>query len=165
MVQTCATSAPDIVKATSNTGGFASLADERTIVTTSRPFAPLHDTSKDHPCESALVTVTAPTEAGIVPACRALIAPIEAATGKQAYYIGKPNPLIMRHALKSLETHRVDAAIIGDRMDTDIIAGIESEVDTVLVLSGVSDEETVSDFPYRPTYIMRGVGSVIGLGN
>ncbi len=109
--------------------------------------------------------LTAPTEAGIVPACRALIAPIEAATGKQAYYIGKPNPLIMRHALKSLETHRVDAAIIGDRMDTDIIAGIESEVDTVLVLSGVSDEETVSDFPYRPTYIMRGVGSVIGLGN
>ena len=107
--------------------------------------------------------LTAPLEEGIVPACRALIAPIEAATGKQPYYIGKPNPLMMRHALKSLETHRVDAAIIGDRMDTDILAGIESEVDTVLVLSGVSTEQTVSDFPYRPTYIMKDVGSVIGL--
>ena len=109
--------------------------------------------------------LTAPTEAGIVPACRALISPIEAATGKQAYYIGKPNPLMMRHAMKSLDSHRVDAAIIGDRMDTDIIAGIESEIDTILVLSGVSTEDTVSDFPYSPTYIMKDVGSVIGLGN
>lgn len=107
--------------------------------------------------------LTAPSEKGIIPACRALISPIEMATGKQAYYIGKPNPLIMRHALRSLGCHRIDAAIIGDRMDTDIIAGIESEMDTILVLSGVSDENTVNMFPYRPSYILKDVGSVIGI--
>ena len=105
--------------------------------------------------------LTAPSENGIIAACRALIAPIELATGKQAYFIGKPNPLIMRHALKKLDCHRVDAAIIGDRMDTDIISGIESELDTILVLSGVSTMETVDLFPYRPTYIMKDVGDII----
>ena len=105
--------------------------------------------------------LTAPSENGIIAACRALIAPIELATGKQAYFIGKPNPLIMRHALKKLGCHRVDAAIIGDRMDTDIISGIESELDTILVLSGVSSMETVDLFPYRPTYIMKDVGDII----
>ncbi len=107
--------------------------------------------------------LTGPSERGIIPACRALISPIEMATGKSAYYIGKPNPLIMRHALKTLDCHRVDAALIGDRMDTDIIAGIESELDTVLVLSGVSSIETISNFPYRPMYVLNGVGSVIGI--
>ncbi len=105
--------------------------------------------------------LTGPTERGIVPACRALISPITLATGCEAYFVGKPNPLMMRHALKKLGVSRRDAAIIGDRMDTDIIAGIESELDTVLVLSGVSDRETVKKFPYRPTYIMNGVGDVI----
>ena len=107
--------------------------------------------------------LTAPSEKGIIPACRALIAPIEMATGKQAYYIGKPNPLIMRHALKTLGCHRIDAVIIGDRMDTDIIAGIESEMDTVLVLSGVSTRENIQQFPYRPSVILRDVGELIGL--
>lgn len=106
--------------------------------------------------------LTGPTDAGIMPACRALIAPIELATGKSAYYIGKPNPLIMRHALKKLGCNAEDAAIIGDRMDTDIIAGIESEFDTVLVLSGVSSRETVKMFPYRPMYILDGVGDIVG---
>ena len=105
--------------------------------------------------------ITAPVESGIIPACRALIAPLELATGVNAYYIGKPNPLIMRHALKKLGCHRVDAAIIGDRMDTDIIAGIESELDTVLVLTGVSTTENIKVFPYRPTYILGGVGDII----
>jgi NagD protein len=107
--------------------------------------------------------LTGPSEKGIIPACRALISPIEMASGRQAYYIGKPNPLIMRHALKSLDIHRIEAALIGDRMDTDIVAGIESEIDTILVLSGVSDEETVKQFPYQPMYICKSVGSVIGL--
>lgn len=105
--------------------------------------------------------LTAPTEGGIVPACRALIAPIEKATGRSAYYIGKPNPLIMRHALRVIGCHRRDAAIIGDRMDTDIIAGIESELDTVLVLSGCSTRETVEMFPYRPSIILDGVGDIV----
>jgi len=106
--------------------------------------------------------LTAPSENGIIPACRALIAPIEMATGKKAYYIGKPNPLIMRHALKALDCRRVDAAIIGDRMDTDIIAGIESEMDTVLVLSGVSTPENITQFPYTPSIVLRDVGAIIG---
>ena len=107
--------------------------------------------------------LTGPTENGIVPACRALISPIEMTTGKSAYFVGKPNPLMMRHALKRLNCHRIEAAIIGDRMDTDIIAGIESELDTVLVLSGVSTRETPDLFPYRPKYILRDVGEIAGV--
>ena len=107
--------------------------------------------------------LTGPTEAGIVPACRALISPIEMTTGKQAYFVGKPNPLMMRHALKRLGCHRAEAAIIGDRMDTDIIAGIESELDTVLVLSGVTSSDGINDFPYRPKYVLRDVGVIAGI--
>ncbi len=105
--------------------------------------------------------LTAPGENGIIPACRALISPIELTTGQRAYYIGKPNPLIMRHALKKLNAHREDTAIIGDRMDTDIISGIESELDTVLVLSGVTSREDLRLFPYRPKFILNGVGDIV----
>ena len=106
--------------------------------------------------------LTAPAENGIIPACRALISPIEMTTGKSAYFVGKPNPLMMRHALKKLGCHRIDAAIIGDRMDTDIIAGIESELDTVLVLSGVTSRQDIDKFPYRPKYVLSDVGEIIG---
>ena len=106
--------------------------------------------------------LTGPTDAGLImPACRALISPITMTTGVNAYYIGKPNPLMMRHALKTLGVHRAEAAIIGDRMDTDIVAGIESELDTVLVLSGVTDIETMKLFTYRPAYILNGVGDLL----
>ncbi len=107
--------------------------------------------------------LTDPSEQGIIPACRALISPIELTTGRRAYFVGKPNPLMMRHALKSLGCSRSEAAIIGDRMDTDIIAGIESELDTVLVLSGVSTRESINDFAYRPKYILRDVGVIAGI--
>ena len=103
------------------------------------------------------------TEKGVMPATGSLIAPIEIATGKKAYFVGKPNPLMMRHALKTLGCSRSEAAIIGDRMDTDIIAGIESELDTVLVLSGVSTLESIKDFAYRPKYIIRDVGVIAGV--
>lgn len=106
--------------------------------------------------------LTGPTERGIAPATRALISPIELSTGKQAYYIGKPNPLIMRNALKKLGCKLEEAVIIGDRMDTDIIAGIESEIDTILVLSGVTTREEVGKFPYKPNYILEGVGDILG---
>lgn len=105
--------------------------------------------------------LTGPTDTGIMPACRALISPIVLTTGTEAYFVGKPNPLMMRHALKKIEVSRRDAALIGDRMDTDIIAGIESELDTVLVLSGVTDLETIKRFPYRPLYVMNGVGDIV----
>ena len=104
--------------------------------------------------------LTDPSESGIIPACRALISPIELTTGRKAYFVGKPNPLMMRHALKTLGCSRSEAAIIGDRMDTDIIAGIESELDTVLVLSGVTGKKDVESYPYRPTFILNGVGDI-----
>lgn len=99
-------------------------------------------------------------ECGIAPACRALIAPVEMATGKQAYFCGKPNPLMMRTGLRLLGCHSEEAVVIGDRMDTDIIAGTESGIDTVLVLSGVSDRDTPKAFAYQPTMILNGVGDI-----
>lgn len=104
--------------------------------------------------------LTGPTEAGIVPGCRALISPIEMATGKKAYFVGKPNPLMMRTGLRMLGVHSEEAAMIGDRMDTDMIAGIESGLDTVLVLSGVTTEEEINNFPYRPRLVLSGVGEI-----
>lgn len=104
--------------------------------------------------------VSGPIENGIMPACRALTAPIEIATGKNAYYCGKPNPLMMRSALKMLGVHSADSVMIGDRMDTDIITGTESGMSTVLVLSGISDRKTVEEFAYRPTEILDGVGDI-----
>ena len=106
--------------------------------------------------------LTGPIENGIAPACKALIAPIELATGHSAYFLGKPNPLMMRHGLRRLGVSTDEAAIIGDRMDTDVIAGVESGIDTVLVLSGVTTREEMSKFPYRPRYVLNGVGDVVG---
>ena len=104
--------------------------------------------------------ITGPIEGGIAPACRAFVAPIEATTGKKAYYVGKPNPLMMRTGLQILGVHSSEAVMIGDRMDTDIIAGIETGLDTALVLSGVSTRATIKEFPYRPRLILNGVGDI-----
>ncbi len=105
--------------------------------------------------------MTGPSEQGIIPACRALVSPIELSTGVVAYYLGKPNPLMMKTGLKLLGVNTEEAVIVGDRMDTDIIAGIESEIETVLVLSGVTDEQVLKQFPYRPKYIYNGVGDIV----
>lgn len=107
--------------------------------------------------------MTAPTEAGIIPATRALIAPIEMSSGKSAYYLGKPNPLMMRIGLNMIDCDHENTCIIGDRMDTDIIAGIESEIDTILVLTGVTTPEQISQYPYRPTYVLNGVSDFINI--
>lgn len=104
--------------------------------------------------------LTGPTENGLVPACRAMVAPIEMATGKTAYFVGKPNPLMMRTGLRILGVHSEDAVMIGDRMDTDMVAGIESGLDTVLVLSGVTTREDILNFPYRPRLVLNGVGDI-----
>lgn len=98
-----------------------------------------------------------PSEDGIVPACGALVAPIELAADSKAYFVGKPNPLMMRHAMKRLGAVREETAIVGDRMDTDIVAGVESEIETVLVLSGVTSREDIDGFAYRPRHILEGV--------
>lgn len=107
--------------------------------------------------------LTGPTENGIVPGCRALISPIEMATGKKAYFVGKPNPLMMRTGLRLLGVHSEDAVMIGDRMDTDIVAGIESGLDTVLVLSGVTSREDIANYPYSPRLVLNGVGDIPAL--
>ena len=101
------------------------------------------------------------TEKGIMPATGSLVAPIEIATGKKAYFVGKPNPLMLRHGLRKLGCHSEDIAFIGDRMDTDIIAGIESNVDTILVLTGVTAKEDIGNFPYRPKYVLDSIGDII----
>ena len=101
--------------------------------------------------------ISGPVEVGITPSTKALIAPIEIATGKKAYYVGKPNPLMMRSALKRLGVRREDAIVIGDRMDTDIRCGLESEIDTLLVLSGITDRKGIDQFPYSPHYILNGI--------
>ena len=104
--------------------------------------------------------MTGPSEMGIIPACQALVAPISLATGKTPYYVGKPNPLMMRTGLKMLNVHSADAVMIGDRMDTDIVAGMESGLMTALVLSGVSTLDNINVFSYRPSIILNGVGDI-----
>ncbi|MDR0376851.1 MAG: HAD-IIA family hydrolase [Spirochaetaceae bacterium] len=101
--------------------------------------------------------LTGPIEGGIVPACGSLVAPIELAAGVKAYFVGKPNPLMMRHGLRRLNARREDTVIIGDRMDTDIVAGVEAEIETILVLSGVTALKDIPAFPYRPARILNGV--------
>jgi NagD protein len=101
--------------------------------------------------------VSGPVENGITPSTKALIAPIEIATGKKAYFVGKPNPLMMRIALRKLGVKREEAIVIGDRMDTDIRCGLESEIDTLLVLSGITGRDDIDKFPYRPQYVLNGV--------
>lgn len=105
--------------------------------------------------------MTGPSENGIVPACKALVSPIELTTGAMAYFVGKPNPLMMKTGLKLLGVDINEAVIVGDRMDTDIISGIESEIETALVMSGVTTKENIKYYPYRPKYIFNGVGDIM----
>ncbi len=105
--------------------------------------------------------VSGPIENGIAPACGALVSPIEMATGKKAYFCGKPNPLMMRTGLKILGCHSAEAVMVGDRMDTDVISGLESGMTTVLVLSGVSTLATLGTYGYRPSVVLDGVGDIV----
>jgi NagD protein len=107
--------------------------------------------------------LTGPVESGIVPACGALMQPITLATGVKPYFAGKPNPLMMRQALRRIECRREDALIVGDRMDTDIVAGLESEIATILVLSGVTDDRVMDQFAYRPHFVVDNVGRLAAL--
>ncbi len=109
--------------------------------------------------------LSGPIENGIAPACRALTAPIEMAAGVQAYYCGKPNPLMMRTGLKMLNCHSREAVMVGDRMDTDVISGLESGMSTVLVLSGISTLDTLNKYAYRPTVVLDGVGDIVKEAN
>ena len=104
--------------------------------------------------------VIGPSEQGIVPATGAVAAMIAKATGVQPYFIGKPNPLMMRSALRQLGAHSETSVMIGDRMDTDIVAGTEAGMRTILVLSGVTLREQVDRFPYRPSRVVESVADI-----
>ncbi|HEY3345097.1 MAG TPA: HAD-IIA family hydrolase [Anaerolineaceae bacterium] len=101
-----------------------------------------------------------PGEGGIVPACGAMAALIEVATGVRPFFVGKPNPLMMRSALRFLGVHSEETVMIGDRMDTDMIAGVQTGLDTILVLSGVTRIEEVNRYPYVPGHIVGSVGDI-----
>ena len=104
---------------------------------------------------------TGPSESGPIPACGAMAALVETATGASPLFIGKPNPLMMRTALNYLGVHSEDTFMVGDRMDTDIIAGVQSGMETILVLSGVTRLDLVERFPYLPTHIVASVAQII----
>lgn len=101
-----------------------------------------------------------PSEHGIVPACGAMAALIEKASGRSPFFVGKPNPLMIRTALNYLGVHSENTLMIGDRMDTDIISGVETGMDTILVLSGVTRREDIDRFPYQPARVVDSVKDV-----
>lgn len=107
--------------------------------------------------------LTGPVEGGMVPACGSLVAPIELSTGVKAYFVGKPNPLMMRTGLGLLGCPREFALIVGDRLDTDIISGIEAGIETVLVLSGVAQRSDLARYGFSPDYVLDHVGQLPAL--
>jgi len=100
---------------------------------------------------------TGPSESGVVPACGAMAALIEKASGKSPFFTGKPNPLMMRSALNYLGVHSENTTMIGDRMDTDVVSGILAGMATILVLSGISKPEDINHYPYRPNQVVASV--------
>ncbi len=103
---------------------------------------------------------TGPTEDGLVPACGAMAALIQRATSTNPFFIGKPNPFMMRSALNYLGVHSENTVMIGDRMDTDIIAGVESGMETYLVLTGVTQKDMIKRFPFQPGKIFNSVAEI-----
>jgi NagD protein len=101
-----------------------------------------------------------PTAMGIVPACGAVAAMVEKATGVEPFFIGKPNPLMVRTALNYLGVHSEETIIVGDRMDTDIIGGVQNGMDSILVLTGVTKHEQIERYSYIPTYVYDSVAEI-----
>jgi NagD protein len=104
---------------------------------------------------------TGPSPDGPLPATGSVAALISAATGVTPYFVGKPNPLMMRSALRRIQAHSETTVMIGDRMDTDIVAGLEAGLETVLVLTGITDRDAAGRFSYLPTHIVASVGELI----
>ncbi|MDT7704046.1 MAG: 5-nucleotidase [Pseudonocardiales bacterium] len=104
---------------------------------------------------------TGPSSEGLLPATGSVAALISRATGVDPYFVGKPNPLMMRAALNRLEAHSETTAMIGDRMDTDIVAGLEAGMRTVLVLSGIMKAEDVDRYPFRPSRVVSTIADLV----
>ena len=104
---------------------------------------------------------TGPAPGGPLPATGSVAALISRATGVDPYYVGKPNPLMMRSALRAIDAHSETTVMIGDRMDTDIVAGLEAGLETVLVLSGITDRSATGRFPFLPSRIVESVADLV----
>src|SRR6187401_96586 len=104
---------------------------------------------------------TGPSLGGIVPATGSVAALISRATGVEPYFVGKPNPLMMRTALNAIDAHSETTAMVGDRMDTDVISGLEAGMHTVLVLTGITTRPEAERFPYRPSRIVDSIADLI----
>ncbi len=105
--------------------------------------------------------VSGPSDEGSLPATGAVAALITAATGRAPYFVGKPNPMMLRSALNRIEAHSENTVMVGDRMDTDIIAGIEAGLDTILVLTGSTRRSDVERFPYRPARVLESIAEAV----
>jgi NagD protein len=106
---------------------------------------------------------TGPSAEGPMPACGAVAALITRATGREPYFVGKPNPMMFRSALNAIDAHSETTAMVGDRMDTDVIAGMEAGLETFLVLTGSTNRQDVLRYPFRPSHIMESVADLIDL--
>ncbi|MGW5848312.1 HAD-IIA family hydrolase [Streptomyces sp. NPDC055254] len=106
---------------------------------------------------------TGPSAEGALPATGAVAALITKATGKAPYFVGKPNPLMMRTGLNAIGAHSETSAMIGDRMDTDVLAGLEAGMETFLVLTGLTSREDIERYPYRPTHVLDSIADVVDL--
>jgi NagD protein len=104
---------------------------------------------------------TGPSAEGVLPATGAVAALVTRATGAKPYFVGKPNPLMMRSALRAIGAHSESTIMIGDRMDTDVVAGLEAGMETVLVLSGVTGRNEIDRFPYLPTRVVDSVADLV----
>lgn len=104
---------------------------------------------------------TGPSADGPMPATGAIAALITKATGMDPYIVGKPNPMMFRSAMNKIGAHSENTGMIGDRMDTDIIAGIEAGLHTILVMTGISDEAEINRYPFRPDEILSGVHKLV----
>jgi NagD protein len=103
---------------------------------------------------------TGPSQDGPLPATGSVAALISHATGVQPYFVGKPNPLMMRSALNAIDAHSETTAMVGDRLDTDVVAGLEAGLETILVLTGVATREEAERFPYRASRIAESVAEL-----
>jgi NagD protein len=107
--------------------------------------------------------VTSPSSEGPLPATGSVAAMITRATGAQPYFVGKPNPMMFRSAMNRIEAHSESTVMVGDRMDTDVVAGIEAGLETILVLSGSTRAADIARFPYRPTRVLDSIADAVAL--
>jgi len=104
---------------------------------------------------------TGPSAEGPLPATGSVAALITKATGMEPYIVGKPNPMMFRSAMRKIDAHSESTGMIGDRMDTDVVAGIEAGLHTVLVLTGIADDAEIKKYPFRPTEILQSVADLV----